>query len=95
MKNVVVTILTVLVSAIAMATVAFGAQLSDTATAMSAMSDALSRAALQAAVTGAVAGIGTLPSTSTGGSDGMAFAALAVGAIAGGVVLIRKAITER
>jgi hypothetical protein len=94
MKKVVVTILAVLASAIAMATVAFGAQLSDTATAMSVISDTLSRAALQASVTGNVAGIGTLPSTSTGGTDGM-FLALGLGALAGGFALIRKAITER
>ena len=94
MKRVVVTILAVLSSAIAMATVAFGAQGSDTAAAVSALSDTLSRAALQGSVTGQVGGIGTLPSTSTGGPDGMVLA-LAFGAIVGGFALMRKAITER
>ena len=94
MKNVVVTTIGVLAMAIALATVAFGAQLSETANAMSAISDTLSRAALQATVTGSVAGIGNLPSTSTAAIDGLTLG-IAFGAIVGGFALIRKAVTER
>ena len=97
MKNVVVTIIAALGLVIAMATVAFGAQTYDFASPsmMSAIPDSLSRAVLQVVQSGDVAGVQTLPSTSTGGSDGMALTALALGAILGGLALIRKAVTER
>ena len=95
MKNPVVTIAAVVALAIATATVAIGAQVTETANTMSRMSDALSRAVLQMTVSGTVAGVGSLPSTSTVATDGAAFAALAFVAIVGGFALIRKAITER
>ena len=95
MKNVVVTIITSLALAVAMATVAFGAQVSDAASTMSAMSESLSRSVLQVVQSGDVAGVQTLPSTATGGSDGMLLAAVALAAIVGGLALMRKAITDR
>ena len=96
MKNVVVTVLGVLVLAIAMATAAFGAQTGEPSAALYLISDPLATAARLQALTGTVGSIGNLPSTSTGGSsDGMALAVLGIGAAAGGALLMRKAVTEK
>ncbi len=95
MNKIVVTITGVLALAIAMATVAFGAQTSEAASAFSSLTDTLARAALQTVQSGEVAGVQNLPSTTTGGTDGMAMVALALGSIVGGFVLIKKAITDR
>jgi hypothetical protein len=95
MKTAVLTTVTVIAIAIAMATVAFGAQVSDTVSTVGALSDVLSRGLLQTVQSGDVAGVQSLPSTSTAATDGVAIVALAVVAIAGGFALIRKAITER
>jgi hypothetical protein len=94
MKNVVVTIVSALALVIATATIAFGAQTSDAPSTMSAISATLSRAVLQVVQSGEVAGVQTLPSTSTGGVDGMALA-LGVGAVFGAFALIRKAVADR
>lgn len=95
MKTVLVTTFSVIALAIAMATVAFGAQVADSASAMSALSDVLSRGLLQTVQSGDVAGVQSLPSTTTAATDGFAVIGLAFVAIAGGFTLIRKAITER
>lgn len=92
MKNVVVTVLGVLVLAIAMATAAFGAQTADSGAVVRSLSDPLSSAMRLQAVTGQVVGI--LPSTSTGGGADATLVILSLGAAVGGALLIRKAVTE-
>lgn len=93
MKNVGVTLMAVFALAIAMASVAIGAQPTNVS-AVSSFVDSLSRAVLQEPGSGTVAGVATLPSTATSG-DGLMLIALGASALMGGFFLIRKAITDR
>ena len=95
MKNAVVTLLGVLVLAITTASVAFGAQASLMSSAMRGMSDSLASAVLQEPLSGTIAGIVNLPSTSTGG--GMNALVLVIGglaAVSAAFVLVRKAVVD-
>ncbi len=94
MKNIGVTLMAVMALAIVTASVAIGAQATDTISAMSSLAANLSRAALLEPGSGTVLGVSTLPSTSTAG-DGIMLFTLAFGALAGGFFLIRKAILDR
>ena len=96
MKNATVTVLSVLVMALGMATAAFAAQTGDSSAALYLISDSVSTAARLQAVTGTAGGIATLPSTSTAaGLEGIALAILGIGAAAGGALLMRKAVSEK
>ena len=96
MKNAVVTVLGVVVLAVATASAAFGAQASVMSSVVQGLSASLSRAALQVEVSGQVAGVGSLPSTSTGaGPDGLMLALGGLVAVSGAFVLVRKAILDR
>jgi len=95
MKSVMVTLLGVIVLAFATASAAFGAQTSELSSAIRALPDSLIRGALQGEISGNVLGIGSLPTTSTGGGmDGLVLVIGAFAAISGAVVLVRKAIAD-
>lgn len=97
MKNAAVTMLGVVVLAIATTGAAFGAQASLVSATVRQLSDALGRAALQGEISGQViAGVGSLPSTSTGGgADSFALALGGLVAVSGAFILVRKAILDR
>ena len=95
MKNVVVTLLGVLVLAITTASAAFGAQASQLSSAVRGLSDSLAGAVLQEPLSGNALGIAGLPSTSTGGGmDGLVLVIGGLAAISCAVVLVRKAIVD-
>jgi hypothetical protein len=94
MKNVVITLSSVLVVAFATASAAFAAQPSQIASAATSFTETLSRAVLQEPLSGTVAGVSNLPSTATAATDGVMLMIGALAAIAGAFVLVRKAIVD-
>lgn len=94
MKNVGVTLMAVFALAIAMASVAIGAQPTDAISAGTSFVDSLSRAFLLEPGSGTVLGVSTLPSSATS-SDGVMLIVLGFAAVTGSLFLIRKAITDR
>ncbi|MEA2661181.1 MAG: hypothetical protein QOH08_753 [Chloroflexota bacterium] len=95
MKNVVVTLLGIIVLAIATATAAFGAQTAQVSSAVHGLSDSLIRAGLQGEISGQILGLTGLPSTSTGGGmDGLALAVGGIAVASGAFILVRKAMLD-
>jgi hypothetical protein len=96
MKKTLVTTAGVLVLVIAMATSALGRQsMPEPGTISQSLPGTVARAMLEEAGSGQVAGLVGLPSTATQTTDPLPLALLGVAVALGGVVLIRKAMTDR
>jgi LPXTG-motif cell wall-anchored protein len=94
MKNVVVTLSSVLVMALASASASLAAQPSQISSAVTGLTESLARGVLQEPLSGAVAGVTSLPSTATAATDGIMLMIGAIAALAGAFVLIRKAVVD-